>query len=217
MKSLIVHLILIIAAAGLAACSPDEQGHAAQPQQGNGEAHHQHMQMPAGEALSGQSIYQLGSIWTNQRGESLQLQALAGRIVVLAMVYTHCDFACPRIIADMRRIRDQVPVESGEIEFVLVSIDPGRDTVQRLQNFGEKTGLTRQGWTLLRGSEADVRELAAVFGVKYRRTTATDFAHSNIISVLNRQGEIVHQQKGLGMDLDATIASIKKLLGSATD
>lgn len=218
MKHYFAHLVLAFAATWLAACSPDDPEHGMQSHQGNHQAaRHEHMKMPAGEALSGQSIYQLESTWTNQHGESLRLGALAGQVVVLAMVYTHCDFACPRIIADIRRIRDQVQAEPDEIELVLVSIDPERDTVERLRDFGEKTGLTRQGWVLLRGSQADVRELAAVFGVQYRKTTATDFAHSNIISVLNRRGEIAHQQKGLGVKPDAMIEAIDNLLDDAAD
>lgn len=171
---------------------------------------HEHMEMEKGEALSGSSVYQLDHAWTNQRGEEMQLDKLAGKIVVLAMVYTHCDFACPRIIGDMRRIRAQVG-EREEIAYALVSIDPERDTVERLRRFGKETGLSEQGWLLLRGPEEQVRELAAVFGVSYRRVSGTDFAHSNVISVLSRQGEIVHQQVGLGAEPDEAVRAIREL------
>tara|TARA_R100000687_G_C6440403_1_gene160221 strand:- start:709 stop:1254 length:546 start_codon:yes stop_codon:yes gene_type:complete len=170
------------------------------------------MQMSSAGALSGQSVYQLNSAWTNQQGEQITLNSFAGKVVVLAMVYTHCDYACPRIIADMRLIREALKNKAGQISFVLVSIDTKRDTVERLKRFGEETGLTKQGWTLLRGGDADIRELAAVFGVQYRQTSDTDFAHSNIITVLDQQGEIRHQQEGLGLRSDATVTATRKLL-----
>lgn len=39
-----------------------------------------------------------------------------------------------------------------------------------------------------------------------------DFSHSNIISVFNPQGELVHQREGLGVDNEETIEEIKKQL-----
>jgi protein SCO1/2 len=178
---------------------------------------HEHQSMGRGEPVTGQSVYQLDSTWTDQHGVERQLDRFRGSVVVLAMVYTHCDYACPRIISDMRRIRREVDAENRDIRFVLVSIDPEGDTVERLASFGEETGLTGQGWSLLRSNEGDVRELAAVFGVQYRRVSETDFAHSNVISVLDREGEIAHQQVGLGATSDPAIAAIGSLLAQPAE
>lgn len=178
---------------------------------------HKHESMGRGEPLTGHSIYQLDSSWTDQHGAEQQLDRFRGSVVVLAMVYTQCDYACPRIISDMRRIRGELGAEDRDIRFVLVSIDPEGDTVERLASFGEETGLTERGWTLLRSNEGNVRELAAVFGVQYRRVSETDFAHSNVVSVLDRQGEIAHQQVGLGATSAPAIAAIESLLAKRKD
>lgn len=176
--------------------------------------HHEHPSMPVDEAASGLSIFQLDSVWTDQHGREMPLRDLSGRVLVLAMVYTHCEAACPRIIADMRRIHEALGTRGDRVSLVLVSIDPDRDDVERLREFGESTGLTARGWTLLRGDESAVRELAAVFGLQYRRTSETDFAHSNLINVIDAKGEIAHQQKGLGVDPNDTAAAIRGLLAS---
>ena len=39
-----------------------------------------------------------------------------------------------------------------------------------------------------------------------------DFSHSNIISVFNPQGELVHQQEGLGVDNKETVSHILELV-----
>ena len=67
-------------------------------------------------------------------------------------------------------------------------------------------------WLFLRGSEADTRTFAAVLAVKYKKITPLDFSHSNIISVFNPQGELVHQQEGLGVDNKETVIEIKRQL-----
>jgi len=90
-------------------------------------------------------------------------------------------------------------------------MDPERDTPAALQAFREKHHLTTRLWTLLRGKPDDVRELAALLGVNYQRDTRGQFAHSNIITVLNSEGEIVYQQMGLSTDIGPTLAALEKL------
>ena len=64
---------------------------------------HKHMDMESSEPTS-MSIYNMDSEWRSQANEKLTLGKLRGKVVVMAMVYTHCEFACPRIVADMQRI-----------------------------------------------------------------------------------------------------------------
>jgi protein SCO1/2 len=68
-------------------------------------------------------------------------------------------------------------------------------------------------WTLLSGQPDDVLELAALLGVQYRQTRAGQFAHSNVITVLNAKGEIVHQQVGLNEDITGTVQRLARLAG----
>ena len=53
--------------------------------------------------------------------------------------------------------------------------------------------------------------MAALLGVKFKENAARQFAHSNIITILNAQGEIVHQQIGLNQDIQETIRLLQKL------
>jgi len=151
----------------------------------------------AAPALSSRSVYQLDASWTTDAGRSFQLAALRGRPVVLAMFFTSCGYACPRIVADMTQIQQNLPAAvRDQARFVLVSFDDQRDTVAALQAYREAHGLNAS-WVLLRGAPDDIRELAAVLGVKYKRDAAGMFQHSNLITVLNPEGEIVHQRAGL--------------------
>jgi len=43
-----------------------------------------------------------------------------------------------------------------------------------------------------------------------------DFSHSNIISVFDQQGELVHQQEGIGVSSKATVDKILELVGTPT-
>jgi protein SCO1/2 len=112
----------------------------------------------------------------------------------------------------MQRIEKSLPPAlRGKVDFLLVSMDRERDSPAVLQTYREKRHFTPGLWTLLHGASDDVRELAALLGVNYQRDARGQFAHSNVITVLNAEGEIAHQQVGLASDISETVAAIEKL------
>ena len=76
----------------------------------------------------------------------------------------------------------------------------------------QERGLDLQRWQLLRGDLPQVQDLGALLGFRFRRTSATDYAHSNLISILNSEGELIHQQVGLGIDPAESLAVVQGLL-----
>ena len=159
--------------------------------------------------LSELSIYNLPSVWTSQNNEETELKDLRGDVLVMVMIYTSCQVACPRLVADMRDIESKLPNEKKKnVKFVLVSIDPETDTPKRLKEFAIENEMDSDQWLFLRGSESDTREFAAVLAVNYKKISPMDFSHSNIISVFNQEGELVHQKEGLGVNNGETIQAI---------
>ncbi|MFO8147421.1 MAG: SCO family protein [Bacteroidota bacterium] len=163
------------------------------------------------EGISEMSVYNLPSTWTNQNNEDIQLKDLEGDVLVMVMIYTSCQAACPRLVADMRNIEEKLPDDvKDEVKMIFVSIDPETDTPERLKAFAKENFMDEDPWIFLRSSIENTREFAAVLAVNYKQITPMDFSHSNIISVFNRQGELVFQQEGLGVNSDNTIKSIKE-------
>jgi protein SCO1 len=148
------------------------------------------------------SVYELEGRWRDQSGATRSLANWRGTPVLLAMVYTHCTATCPLAVSELKRIAALDP----EVRFVLVSLDPARDDVSRLADYAAERALDPSRWTLLTGSDADVRDLAATLDVRYRRVTPEDLAHSNLITLLDREGRVVRQASGR-MD-DAAIAEL---------
>lgn len=176
--------------------------------------HHHTAALPAGEALSGASIYQLPGEWRTRAAKVTTLRALAGRPQVLAMIYTRCQVVCPRIVSDVVKIERELPAGlAGKVGFTLVSFDPDRDTPAVLAAYAKARGIDRPGWTLLTAPEARVRELSVLLGVKYKPDGRGDFAHSNIITILDAEGVIQHQQVGLGEDDARTVQVLTQLVG----
>ena len=166
----------------------------------------------AAAPVSDFSVYDLPSTWRDQRGDTLRLAALAGHVRVVAMAYTSCEATCPLIVADLKRVEASLPAERrGDVGFVLVSLDPERDTPGRLAEWAARTGLDPARWTLLAGADDAVRELAATLDVRYQRQPDGELAHTNGLTVLDSAGAVAHRQAGLG-DTEATIRVLGELL-----
>jgi protein SCO1/2 len=162
-------------------------------------------------AFSDKSLYQLDSLWTTDEKRQIKLTQLSGRPQVVAMFFANCQVACPIIVNDLKRIEATLPAElRARVGFVLVSFDSKRDTPAALADYRRARKLPAERWALLRGSPDDVLELAALLGIKYKEDARGQFAHSNVITILNAQGEIVHQQIGLNQDVYETVRSIQQ-------
>ena len=163
-------------------------------------------------AFTDKSLYQLDSVWTTDENRQMRLSEMSGRPQVVAMFFANCQFACPIIVNDMKRIDAALPPAlRARVGFGLVSFDVKRDTPAAMADYRHTRNLPAKRWALLRGKPDDVRELAALLGIKYKEDARGQFAHSNVITVLNAQGEIVHQQIGLSPDIQETVRLIVQL------
>lgn len=164
--------------------------------------------------LDGSSIYQLGSEWKDDRGAEVSISALRGHPVVLAMVYTSCEHACPVIVEDMKRIEQSLPPEQRKrVTFALFSFDPKRDTPAALAAYRAKRGLADKRWQLFTGDADEVLELAVVLGVQYRPDGFGGFSHSNLVSLLDADGVVHYRLVGLHADPAPLLQSLHGMLG----
>jgi protein SCO1 len=171
----------------------------------------------AATASSDKSLYQTESKWTTDTGGKIKLADLKGRPQVVVMFFASCQAACPVLVHDLQRIEAALkPEQRARVGFTLVTIDPRRDTPQALANYRASRGLPAETWTLLHGEPDDIRELAALLGVKYKEQANGQFTHSNLLTVLNEKGEVIHQLVGLGQDIKATVKAIDQLLADGT-
>ena len=168
-------------------------------------------ELPAGD-FTATSLYQLSSVWTTATEQRMRLGALQGKARVLVMHYTSCEYACPILISILKNIAGALePEVRNQVGMVMVTFDPEHDTPPVLQAYSAKMALDPTHWTLLRGDPEDTLELAVLLGVKYRKDPQGGFAHSNLITILNKHGEIVHRHVGLQQSVIDTLAVIRRV------
>ncbi|MDB6151914.1 MAG: uncharacterized protein JWL90_367 [Chthoniobacteraceae bacterium] len=168
--------------------------------------------LPPGK-YSEKSLYSLNAIWTSDVGREVKLEVLRGRPQVIALFFTNCEHSCPLIVEDLKAIDKALPINvRDKVDFLLVSIDPERDTPEALRAFRTKHGLPTERWTFLCGSAEATRQLAGMVGFSYQPGSPTQYAHSLLISVMDESGVIVFQQVGLGRPPEDAVASLLRTL-----
>lgn len=170
------------------------------------------MESAGNEGLTDKSIYQLDASWTNDSARPIKLSALKGRPQVATMFFASCQYACPLLVYKMKQIEAALPENiRTNIGFTLVSFDTERDTPAALHTYRTQHELA-DNWTLLHGSADDVLDLAALLGVKFKKDAQGQFAHSNLITILNTDGEIAFQESGLNLDVKEIVSQIERLM-----
>ncbi|MEQ1852227.1 MAG: SCO family protein [Chthoniobacteraceae bacterium] len=170
--------------------------------------------VPPGK-FSEKSIFPLNATWTEDTGREMKLADLRGKPIILALFFSNCEHSCQFIVRDMKSIESALPKKArAKVDFLLVSIDPERDSTEALAAFRAKHRLGTANWHLLRAPEKSVRQLADRVGFSYFPGSKTQFAHSLLITVLNGDGETAHQQSGLGVDRKGAVETLEKLVSA---
>lgn len=159
--------------------------------------------------LAGDSIYHSGSKWRDPSANEIQLNHFRGKTVILAMAYTKCTYTCPMTIAKLKEIEnDLIAKKITDYEIVVASFDPTNDNPERLAQYSKEKNLGAN-WTMLSPkSDKDVRQLAALLGITYSKDKKGDYAHSNIITLLDTNGVIRDRLPGLASDHTQLITNI---------
>jgi protein SCO1/2 len=138
----------------------------------------------------------------DQDGEPFTKADLAGRVHITGFFFTTCTTICPRLLQVMKTVQDDVIEQApysewgDDIRFLAITVDPKRDTPDKLRETIVKYGFDASRWTLLTGPREDIVALVeGGFGraVGERQEVAPgvfDIAHSNKLALVDGAGRV---------------------------
>lgn len=151
---------------------------------------------------------------TDQHGKPFTLEQLKGKVVLLFFGYTNCPDVCPATLSDLQIVRTRLGSNAADVAVVFVTVDPERDTRERLTRF---VNLYDTSTVALTGSPD---ALAAVYqaygaGAQRRETpgSALGYAmdHTSTITVIDKQG-MRRLLIGFGSPIDDITADLTALI-----
>ena len=72
---------------------------------------------------------------TNWDGEPFRLADLEGRAAVVFFGYTMCPDVCPLALHKMKQVVSGLGEQGGDVAVVFVSVDPHRDTLEKISGY----------------------------------------------------------------------------------
>ncbi len=133
------------------------------------------------------TLSRLPPSWRDDRGETLQLQALRGARIFVTMAYTSCHRICPMTMARLEQLQRELDDRGMSAEFLVVSYDPDNDDSLAWRRYRTRHGLLRGNWHFLSGTAADTQRLARLLGFEFWRD-GEHVMHDYRIVALDRDG-----------------------------
>ncbi len=121
-------------------------------------------------------------------------KALRGKVILLYFGYTLCPDVCPTSLSFMTQAMSGLTEEElKKVVGVFVSVDPKRDTVERLDKY---VNYFHKNYIGVTGTEAEVAEVAKLYGAKYHEVELKDSAlgysvnHSSVTYMIDTRGQL---------------------------
>lgn len=120
----------------------------------------------------------------------VNLSDYRGQLVVMYFGYTNCPDFCPTTLSKLKKVRADLGDDAEDIQVLMVSVDPARDTPSRLEQYMSAFDESFVGLT---GSEAEVNAVASQFGVYVAKADGSADSgylvdHGTTMVVLDRDG-----------------------------
>jgi protein SCO1/2 len=125
-------------------------------------------------------------------GKTVTQKAFAGKVVLLYFGYSSCPDVCPTTLAQLAQVMKNLGPKAADARIVFISVDPHRDTPDKLQRYVDVFYKDAVGLT---GSEKQIADVARRYRVAYQIEKPTS-ADKNDYVVSHSRGVYIFDQQG---------------------
>ncbi len=131
---------------------------------------------------------------TDQDGETVTNEDLRGKVWVVDFIFTSCPDVCPVLTTQMANLHRRI--DSDDVRFVSVSVDPAHDTPERLREYAARYRADTSRWSFLTGDPESMRlTLERAFAQPVGERTEIgdgryDILHAGRFMLIDRRGRL---------------------------
>jgi protein SCO1/2 len=151
------------------------------------------------------------------QGQAFRLEQLAGRPLVVSMIYTSCHHVCPMITRNLARNVEVAREALGEDAFSVVTVgfDWRVDSPERMRQFAAGQGVDDvENWHFLAADAATIDALSENLGFLFF-PSAKGFDHLAQTTIVGRDGTVYRQLYGVDIDTQVLVEPLKELVFDA--
>lgn len=150
---------------------------------------------------------------TSSGGRTFRLSEQAGNVVLIYFGYTTCPDVCPTTLSEFKQIRRALGLQAERVRFVMVTVDPERDTPERI---AEYTRFFDPGIVGLSGALSELEPVWQNYGVTRIQRDSPSAAgylidHTARIYVIDRRGDL-RMTFAFGMSVEDRVQDLRYLL-----
>ena len=177
--------------------------------------------MPAGNVLPAGSAVQTGKALiggpftlTDHTGKRVTEKDFLGKYMLVFFGFTHCPDVCPSALQVISAALEKLGDKAKDVVPVFVSLDPERDTPEKLADYIDSFDAKFVGLT---GSKQEVESAAKAYRVYHQivpdETTPGEYTidHSAIIYLMGKDGQFITHVPHTN-DVDQVVAALSKAL-----
>jgi protein SCO1/2 len=148
-------------------------------------------------------------------GSTLKLSQYRGKVVALYFGFTHCPRICPVSLANLARAFAKLGAAASEVQVIFVTVDPERDTPERMREFLDFFNPSFRGAT---GTSQQLEAVERAYGISARKTISQikkvgyEVHHSSSIYLIDREGKL-RVLMPFGKSVDDLVNDIRLLSG----
>ena len=152
---------------------------------------------------------------TRDNGDVFHLSEQKGRVTLLFFGYTFCPDVCPTTLAELKQVYDGLGDNAQFVQVVFITVDPGRDTSQKMQEYVNRFNPAFIG---LSGSETELEGIWKNYGI-FREiapgTSPTNYIvnHTARITLIDPDGNL-RISYGFQTPVDDIIHDVELILKS---
>tara|TARA_B000000441_G_C21726311_1_gene342811 strand:- start:41 stop:649 length:609 start_codon:yes stop_codon:yes gene_type:complete len=150
---------------------------------------------------------------TGPEGKTVSLEDFRNKVVLIYFGYTFCPDVCPITLSNLKMLMLSLEEKAEDVQVIFISIDPERDTFQKLKDYVPYFHPTFIGLT---GSEAELASVAKKYQTFYLKQKVESeagylMAHTDVVILVDQNGRFRGRYKSK-YDLDKLTTDIRWLL-----
>lgn len=151
---------------------------------------------------------------TNQEGVKVGLSDFKDKVVLIFFGYTHCPDICPMTMSVMNNVVEQLGDKADQVQVVFVTVDPKRDTEEKLKNY---IPYYNESFIGLTGTAEEIDKVADDYNIFYSKEevkSASDYlmGHNSSVFLIKPNGDLFLKFPQNRMDPESIAGDIGRIL-----